>query len=116
MNEKLSRAPYSYEIVVVNDGSKDETAEVVNGVVGEIKNLRLIDNAANKGKGGVVRQGMLEAMGKIRLFTDADNSTSIDQFEAMRPFFDEKGYDVVIGFWAIKGAHIAGPQPRCPKK
>jgi glycosyltransferase involved in cell wall biosynthesis len=111
MNEKLSRAPYSYEIVVVNDGSKDETAEVVNGVVGEIKNLRLIDNAANKGKGGVVRQGMLEAMGKIRLFTDADNSTSIDQFEAMRPFFDEKGYDVVIGSRAIKGAHIAVPQP-----
>jgi glycosyltransferase involved in cell wall biosynthesis len=96
---------------VVNDGSKDETAEVVNGVVGEIKNLRLIDNAANKGKGGVVRQGMLEAMGKIRLFTDADNSTSIDQFEAMRPFFDEKGYDVVIGSRAIKGAHIAVPQP-----
>lgn len=101
---------YDYEIVVVNDGSKDNTSEVVNGLLSEIKNLRFIDNEKNKGKGGVVRQGMLEAKGDIRLFTDADDSTTMDHFEKMRPFF-ERGYDVVIGSRAVKGAKLDPPQP-----
>ena len=57
--------------------------------------FKLIDRKENKGKGYTVRQGILEAKGKIRLFTDADNSTDISYFEKMRPFFD-KGYDIVI--------------------
>lgn len=109
IDKKLSSAPYSYEIVVVNDGSRDNTSEVVSKMSGAIKNLRLIDNKENKGKGGVVRQGMLEAKGKIRLFTDADNSTSVDQFNSMIPFF-EKGYDVVIGSRVIKGAKLDPPE------
>ncbi len=110
INEKMSTVSYPYEIIVVNDGSKDNTAEVVNSVLGEIKNLRLIDNKHNQGKGGVVCQGMLAARGAIRLFTDADNSTSIDQFEHMRPWF-EKGYAIVIGSRAVSGADLAVAQP-----
>ena len=81
----LKDKDYSYEILVVNDGSTDKTAEVVRGMTTEIKGLKLIDNEENKGKGGVVKQGMLEAKGKYRLFTDADNSTSIDHIERMWP-------------------------------
>ena len=106
----LSRQAYDYEIIVVSDGSKDKTAEVVRGQTSVIKNLRLIDNKENNGKGYVVRQGMLEAKGDFRLFTDADNSTSIDQIEKIWPEF-EKGADVVIGSRDVKGAVLDPPQP-----
>ncbi|MBI4119692.1 MAG: glycosyltransferase family 2 protein [Parcubacteria group bacterium] len=109
IDRHLSRATYSYEIIVVNDGSKDSTADIVKRFIPLIKSLRLIDNQANRGKGAVVRQGMLEGKGNIRLFTDADNSTSIDQFNIVLPYFKE-GYDVVIGSRAVKGAILDPPQ------
>jgi len=96
IDKYLSLQSYDSEIIVVSDGSKDRTAEVVRGMMSEIKNLRLIDNKENHGKGYVVRQGMLEAKGDYRLFTDADNSTSIDHVEKMWPLL-EKNYDVVMG-------------------
>ncbi len=105
----LKKQNYDYEILVVNDGSKDRTAEIVKAQTPAIKNLKLIDNKINQGKGAVVKQGMLEAKGEYRLFTDADNSTSIDQIEKMWPEF-EKGFDIVIGSRDIKGAILDPPQ------
>ncbi len=110
IDKYLSQAGFSYEIVVVNDGSKDKTAEVVEKMQEFIKNLRLIDNKQNQGKGGVVAQGMLEAKGAIRLFTDADNSTPLNQIEKFFPYFKE-GYDVVIGSRATKDAELVVKQP-----
>lgn len=110
IDKHLSRAEYSYEIVVVNDGSKDNTAEVIDKLSEVIKNLRLIDNEENKGKGGVTKQGMLEAKGMIRIFTDADNATSIDQINKLLPYFKEN-YRVVIGSRAAKGVELAVRQP-----
>ena len=100
---------YDYEILVVNDGSKDKTAQVIRDRVSVIQNLRLIDNKKNNGKGYVVRQGMLEAEGEYRIFTDADNSTSIDQVEKMWPYF-EAGFDIVFGSRDAKGAILDLPQ------
>ncbi|PJA84607.1 MAG: hypothetical protein CO145_00905, partial [Candidatus Nealsonbacteria bacterium CG_4_9_14_3_um_filter_37_13] len=80
------------------------------GLTGVIKNLRLFDNKINQGKGAVVRQGMLEAKGDFRLFTDADNSTSIDQIEKMWIEF-KNGYDIIIGSRDVKGAVLDPPQP-----
>lgn len=128
INKYLSRQSYDYEILVVNDGSRDKTAEIVRGRTPSIKNLKLIDNKENNGKGYVVRQGMLEAKGEYRLFTDADNSTSIDQIEKIWPEFSAfaKGYggpaeasseggkaryDIVIGSRDVKGAVLDPPQP-----
>ena len=109
----LSKKTYPYEILVVNDGSTDTTAEIVTKFIPFVKNLRLINNAENKGKGGVVRQGMLASRGEVCLFTDADNSTPIDQFDAMRPYFTSDGgeYDVVIGSRALKESKLITPQP-----
>lgn len=109
VDEYLKKQSFSYEIIVVSDGSKDKTSQVVKDLIPRIQNLRLIDNKENHGKGYVVRQGMLDAKGEYRLFTDADNSTSIDQIEKMLPEF-EKGFKVVIGSRDIKGAVIATPQ------
>ncbi len=106
----LSARKFTYEILVINDGAKDNTAEVVQKMIPAIKNLKLVDNKENRGKGGVVRQGMLLAQGEYRLFTDADNSTSIDQFDLMIPYFSE-GYGVVIGSRAVKGSRLEPAQP-----
>lgn len=110
IDAKLARVKYSYEILVINDGSTDGTAEMVRRFLHIIKNLRLIDNEKNKGKGAVVKQGILEAQGDYRLFMDADNSTTVNQFENMTPYFQE-GYDVVIGSRDVKGAELHPAQP-----
>jgi dolichyl-phosphate beta-glucosyltransferase len=106
VSEFLKKQPYGYEILVVNDGSKDQTAAVVLGLEPSIPNLRLIDNQQNHGKGWVTKQGMLEASGDVRLFMDADNSTKVDEVSNFLVFF-EQGYDVVIGSRRIQGAVIA---------
>ena len=106
----LSRQPYSYEIIAVNDGSKDGTAAAVEKIIGKIAKLKLIDNRVNHGKGYVVRQGMLAARGQIRLFTDSDNSTPIEEVEKLLPFFKE-GYDLVIGSRHASGAKLEPAQP-----
>ena len=106
----LRRQNYEYEILVVSDGSKDKTPEVIYGLKEQIKNLRFVDEKINHGKGWAVRRGMLEAHGQIRLFMDADNSTSVDQITKFLPYFDE-GYDVVIGSRRMKESVIAVRQP-----
>ena len=110
IDKYLSSQSYGYEIIVVCDGSPDQTAEVVRGMSSKISNLRLIDNKENHGKGYVVRQGLKEAKGEYRVFTDADNSTSIDQVEKLFPEF-KNGYEVVIGSRDIEGAIISVSQP-----
>lgn len=109
VDKYLSETGFSYEIVVVNDGSKDSTAEIVRRFSHLIKNLRLLNNTENHGKGWVVRQAMLDAKGDVRIFMDADNSTTIDQFSKMTPYFPK--YDVVIGSRDIPGAKLIPPQP-----
>jgi len=109
IDKYLRKQSYNYEILLVNDGSKDKTAEVAKNLMSEIKNLKATGYEKNQGKGYAVRFGMLEAKGEYRLFTDADNSTSIDQVERMWPEF-KAGYDIVIGSRDIKGAKLSVAQ------
>ncbi|MDP2668606.1 MAG: glycosyltransferase family 2 protein [bacterium] len=95
LEEYFSSRPFSYEIIVVTDGPRDNTIEIAERMKAEIKNLKVIGRRQNRGKGYTVREGMLAAIGKVRLFMDADNGTDIAHFDLMRPFFD-KGYDIVI--------------------
>ena len=100
----LSKQKYTYEIIVVSDGSKDNTVEVVRKAQQLVKNLRLIDNKENHGKGYVTKQGMLEAKGEYRIYVDADNAISIDQIENFWPY--TKNFDIIIGSIELKGAKI----------
>jgi len=103
---------YDYEIIVVNDGSNDRTVEVAKNLIPKIKNLKVTGYEKNQGKGYAVRFGMQKAKGDYRLFTDADNSTSIDHLEKMWPEF-KNGFEVVIGTRDprdAKGASQAFPQ------
>lgn len=111
IDEYLRRQSYDYEILVVSDGSRDNTAGLVRGLEQEVVGLRLIDNKDNRGKGYVVKQGMLEAKGDLCLFTDADNSTSIDHLDKFLPYINE-GYSVIIGSIGVSGHKVAsGSEP-----
>lgn len=110
INSYLKKQTYTSEIIVVSDGSSDKTVEVTRNLVSEIENLKVLEFKERLGKGFGVKHGMSEAKGEYRIFTDADNSTSIDQVEKMWPEF-EAGYDIVIGSRDIKGAVLSVPQP-----
>ena len=109
VDKYLSGQKYNYEIIVVIDGAKDKTFQVVKKYESIVHNLRIINNHENHGKGFVVRQGLLEAKGDYRLFMDADNSTTVDHVEKFFPFFKE-GYDVVIGSRDVEGSKLEKKQ------
>ena len=111
IDKYLGGKKITYEILVIVDGSPDGTADMVRRCQPEVKNLHIMENPENCGKGYAVRQGLLKATGELRLFLDADGSTSITHLETFLPEF-AKGYDVVIGSRRLKGAHIQVHQPR----
>ncbi len=108
----LQTKGFSFEVLVVIDGISDATGDVARGFADQITNLRVIENKENHGKGYVVRQGLLEAKGKYRVFMDADGSTSIDHVDTFLPEFETEGFDVVIGSRDIEGANIEKHQAK----
>jgi glycosyltransferase involved in cell wall biosynthesis len=93
------------EVIVVDDGSTDRTADVANSFRGEIQRLRVVANEKNRGKGYSVRHGMLEARGRIVLFTDADLSAPIG--EADKLVLALADHDVAIGSRALDRSLIS---------
>lgn len=108
----LKTKNFDYEIIVADSASKDKTREIIKKLAGEIKELRLVE-IKNKGKGYAVKNGMLSAKGDIRLFSDADNSTSPQHFDKMQPLFSQ-GCAVVISSRNPKDAPGAGRDVKEP--
>ena len=106
----LKKQNYEYEVLVVNDGSKDNTAEIVQSFQSQVSSLKLIDNKQNRGKAKAVQQGMMAAQGDLRLFMDADNATTIDNLDKMLLHIND-GYGIVIASIGIKGAEKIGEEP-----
>ena len=111
IDKYLKGKNYSYEIIVIVDGSPDNTAEVARNHTHQVAHLRVIENPENHGKGFVVRQGLLEGKGKYRLFLDADGSTSITHLDTFFPEF-ESGNDIVIGSRDHMKSQITVHQPK----
>jgi dolichyl-phosphate beta-glucosyltransferase len=101
----------NYEIIVVLDGSKDKTLEVMTKLSKKYNRIKIIDNKINRGKGAVVKQGILESKGEYVLFMDADNSTHIDELDKILPVI-QQGTDIVVGSRDIKGSKVEIRQAR----
>jgi dolichyl-phosphate beta-glucosyltransferase len=106
----LDQQPFTSEVLVVDDGSTDDTATIARQYAGEHAIVRILRYETNRGKGHAVRVGMKAANGQLMLLCDADLSTPIEEFEKLAPFIDE-GYDVVIGSRALPESELRVHQP-----
>lgn len=84
------------EVIAVNDGSRDNTGEIIRGYAGKNPRLQLLENPGNRGKGYSVRNGMLHAHGEILLFSDADLSSPIEEADKLFAAI-AGGADMAIG-------------------
>lgn len=102
----------SWEILVVNDGSKDDTLAVAEKFRDQHQGIRVLNNPGNRGKGYSVRQGMLEAQGEWILFTDSDLSTPIEELDTLLAAARAQNALVAIGSRAVDRKLITVHQSR----
>ncbi|MBC7349166.1 MAG: glycosyltransferase family 2 protein [Candidatus Aminicenantes bacterium] len=105
IKDYLQSRQLSAEVIVVDDGSTDRTAEVSREIMADYPEFRVISHPVNRGKGAAVRTGALQSRGELVLFTDADLSTPIEELEKFLPLARE-GYEVVIGSRALPESEI----------
>ncbi len=113
VDKYLKAQNYAYEIIVVDNGSNDNTCDVVKEyqTKGVENVVRLCLSESVGAKGSAVKMGMAEhAKGDYAVFMDADNATPISEIEKFWPFFD-KGYSVVIGSRYVDTAKVTERQP-----
>lgn len=98
------------EVIVVDDGSSDDTSKIVTELATNHNNLKIVSYHQNHGKGYAITFGIKRSIGEYILFMDADNSTTIDQ---IGPFIDEikKGADIVVGSRRLPESKITTRQP-----
>lgn len=106
----LDAQGYAYEILVVDDGSQDETCAVVEPFQKAHPQLQILKNQGNRGKGYSVKRGMLAARGQYLLFSDADLSAPIEEAGKLLALVQD-GCDVAIGSRALLGSDIQARQP-----
>lgn len=103
----LENKKFDYEIIVVDDCSKDRTKCIINNL--NSKKIILIENKKNMGKGYSIKKGMLNAKKNLVLFSDADLSTPIEELNSLLKYIDD--YDIVIGSRRMKKSVIKIKQP-----
>lgn len=101
---------YSHEIIVVDDGSSDDTARVVGKAAEKHPAIVLLQNVRNRGKGYSVKHGVLSSRGRFVLMSDADLSTPIEEIEKLFKEL-EGGYEIAIGSRAVPGSRLLKKQP-----
>ncbi len=108
--ECISREAWDAEVLVVDDGSSDETPDIIQRWMTLHPRLHLIQNPGNRGKGYSVRNGLLQAAGEIVMFTDADLSAPMEEASRLIAAIQE-GADVAIGSRWLDRARQTHQQP-----
>jgi len=111
-HEFLSTQAISFELIVVDDGSTDDTVSLVASMRPTLPHLSVIPLPANKGKGHAVRTGMLAARGNIRLFSDADGSTPITEIDKLLAVLKTGATDIAIGSRYLATSEVTKAQPK----
>jgi dolichyl-phosphate beta-glucosyltransferase len=111
LRDYLEAGPDTYEVLVVDDGSTDDTVFVAQAVAREWPQLEVLTLPQNQGKGAAVREGMLHARGALRAFSDADLSTPIEELPRLRSHLGGACH-VAIASRDAPGSGIQVPQPR----
>jgi cellulose synthase (UDP-forming) len=106
----FGRQSYRWELLISDDGSRDDTVTIANEVARHWPQMRVLTATKNRGKGAAVRRGILAATGRYVLFSDADLATPIEDVEKLLPLLQD-GYDVVIGSRAMPDSNILTKQP-----
>lgn len=106
----LRKQKLDFEILVMNDGSTDQTSKRAGEILSGRPEIELIDCPINRGKGAVIKEGVELVRKNYFLFMDADNSTSITEIKKFIPFL-ERGTPSVIGSRYLKTSRIIYPQP-----
>ena len=105
------RYPGGYEVIVVDDGSRDGLSEALTPLAADWPELAVMGHRVNRGKGAAVRTGMLAARGRLLLFADADGATPIDQ-EVKLSAAIQAGADVAVGSRLIAGEEVTRRRTR----
>jgi glycosyltransferase involved in cell wall biosynthesis len=100
-----------HEILIVDDGSTDNTAAIAAELAKANPNIHVLRNPGNRGKGFSVRHGMMKARGEWRLFSDADLSAPIGELDKLWKAAEQEGADVAIGSRALDRSLIGIHQP-----
>lgn len=111
IREYVRTRNYAVELIVVDDGSSDETPEILEEIREHFPSLRIFRNELNRGKGYSVRRGVMEARGELVLFTDSDLSAPIEEANKLIGALESERADAAVGSRALERRLIGVRQP-----
>lgn len=99
----------NFELIIANDGSVDNTPNIVKSKLEDIRELKLINNPKNMGRGAALTNAFNSAKGEICVYIDADLAIDLELFPKLMFAIEKEGTDIAIGSKHIKGAQVEYP-------
>lgn len=107
----FNKQHYNVEIIVINDGSSDKTADIVESYTKKSNEIKLINLERNSGKAAALKAGFEKAQGEYILFSDADLSTPIEELENLFDAVKKQKAQIAIASRGLKGSKVEQSQP-----
>ena len=108
----FNKTKYNFEIIIANDGSKDNTANIVNLKLKKYKNLKLVNNSVNMGRGAALNNAIRNSNGEILVYIDADLAIDLDLFPKLINSIEKNNVDIAVGSKHLKYSIVDYPKLR----